>query len=229
MIDPTPSAPPSGDGSSGARWLAAAVAGLVLAASFPPFGWGICAWFALVPLLWALADARPGAAAGRGYLCGLLFMAGVGYFTTSFGGEVFWMRVLPWVLFTAIEALYFIPIALALSAILQRGQTWAVLLGVPAVWAVGEWARGAGSLGFPFGMLGYALHDESGVIQAAALGGVYLVSALAAMVSTGLYLLLFGGFAVRRPVLLSLSAVVIVVLWGLGVVSREQDNAHLAP
>lgn len=224
MIDRRADAPPS----AAVRWLAAGVSGLMLAAAFPPFDYGFVAWAALLPLLWGLSYAEPRAAAGRGWLAGFVFMAGVGYFTTSFGGEALWMRLLPWGLFAAIEALWFIPVGVALAAVLRRGNPWLTLLGAPSVWVVGEWARGAGALGFPFGMLGYALHNQPPIIQAAALGGVHMVSAFAVLAAVAAYLLLFGGRKGRWAAFAAAALPILGFFTGMAALTGDEERSHLA-
>ena len=205
------------------RALGAILAGAMLAACFPPFGWDTLVWFALIPLLWSLSGATPKQAAGRGYLMGLTFMGGVGLFTTSFGGGVLWMAILPWALFTAIEALWFIPIAVALAAVLRRSNL-AILTGVPAVWTLGEWARSSGTYGFPFGGLSTAA-VATPVAQWASIGGCYLVSAIVALAGTALFLLVRGDRGGRRAGIAGLGVVLLATGGGAGLRKLAQAGA----
>ncbi|HEY3411597.1 MAG TPA: apolipoprotein N-acyltransferase [Armatimonadota bacterium] len=200
------------------------MSGLLLAACFPPFGWDTLVWFALIPLLWSLSGATPKQAVGRGYLMGLAFMGGVGLFTTSFGEGVIWMAVLPWALFTAIEALWFIPIAVALAAVLRRSRV-AILAGVPAIWAVAEWARGSGTYGFPFGGLSTPA-VATPVAQWASIGGCYMVSAMVAFAGTALFLLVRGDRAGRRAGIAGL--IVVLLATGIGYGMSEWARAGAA-
>lgn len=193
------------------RIPAALFSGALLALAFPPFGLWWLAWVALVPFIRAVDGASVRRAALCGCLLGLPFMAGVGYFATSFGGDILWMRLLPWALFALIEAVFFIPVALLARALLQRG-TPGLLLGVPAVWVLGEWLRGAGPLGFPFGSLAQAMGGQPAVIQPAWLGGAWLVSFLVALASTGVYAVWRGH---RRAGHGALAVCVVVVLIGI--------------
>lgn len=206
------------------RATAALLSGLLLTACFPPFGLATIVWFAIIPLLWSLSEATPKQAAGRGYLMGLAFMGGVGLFTTSFGNGVLWMAILPWALFTAIEALWFIPIAVALAAVLRRSSV-AILAGVPAVWTLGEWARGSGTYGFPFGGLSTPA-IATPVAQLASIGGCYMVSAVAALASTALFLLVRGDRGARRAGIAGL--IVVLLAAGLGCGMGEWVRAGAA-
>lgn len=213
------------------RLPAAALAGAMLAASFPPLAWGSLAWFALVPLLWSLAGARPRQAAGRGYVAGLVFfMAGVGLFTTSFGNGVLWMTVLPWFVFSAIEAVWFIPLGIGVSIVLKRvspaGRSraaWPVLVGVPALWVMVEWGRGSGTYGFPFGGLAAAT-VAAPTTQWASVGGCYLVSGIVALAGTTIYLVALGGVQSRRTGLVGLAALVPLSAWGFLAAARDRPD-----
>lgn len=194
------------------RMAAALLSGALLALAFPPFGLWWLAWVAIIPFLRALDGASCRRAALCGYLLGVPYMAGVGYFTTAFGGDVFWMRALPWVLFTAIESVFFIPVALLIRALLRRGM-FAALLGIPAVWVLGEWLRGAGPLGFPFGTLAQAMAAQPAIIQPARLGGAWLVSFVVALAGSGAYSISRG---YRRAGYGAVACCLVIVIVGIG-------------
>src|SRR6059036_3233257 len=63
------------------RWLLPVATGATLTLAYPPFKSGQLAWVALVPLLFALENCRPGEAFRRGYIAGLAF----------FGATVWWI------------------------------------------------------------------------------------------------------------------------------------------
>src|SRR5436189_3498206 len=63
------------------RWLLPIATGAILTLAYPPFKSGQLAWVALVPLLFALENCRPGEAFRRGYVAGLVF----------FGATVWWI------------------------------------------------------------------------------------------------------------------------------------------
>jgi apolipoprotein N-acyltransferase len=55
------------------------LSGLLLFFSFPKFGSGILAWVALIPLFYALRDAKPGEGFKTGFLTGLIAHVGILY------------------------------------------------------------------------------------------------------------------------------------------------------
>lgn len=209
-----------------ARVLLAALAGLLVAVSHPQVGWAFMAWFALIPLLLALDGASRKASVGLGYITGLAMMLAGGTFATSFGESV-WLRLIPWIGFAVLEGLFLIPVAFLIHRILERGGGWRLLVGVPAVWTLGESLRAWGPFGYPFTTLAGALAKWQFVIQTAEFGGQWMVTALAALVSVSLYL----WFAKRDTELgiLGLLGVLSAVGWGGSVIVShlESYNHHL--
>ncbi len=195
-----------------ARVLLAALAGLLVAVSHPPVGWAFTAWFGLIPLLLALDGASRKASVGLGYITGLAMMLAGGTFATSFGEGV-WLRFIPWIGFAVLEGLFLIPVALLIHRILERGGGWRLLVGVPAVWTLGEALRAWGPFGYPFTTLASALARWPAAIQTAELGGQWMVTALAALVSVSLYLLFVKKDP--RPCINGLSVVFVALCWGI--------------
>jgi apolipoprotein N-acyltransferase len=167
--------------SAGWRRIAGAViSGLLLAASFPRIGQPWVAWLALVPLLAVIRGVRPRAAAGLGWITGLVF------FVTS----IYWIP-------NTISSFTDIPHALAVLVLLLMaaaaayahalfafGVEWLArggvprMLGAPIVWVFTEWMRTFVVAEFPWNLLGYSQVFFLTLIQAADLGGVYLISAV---------------------------------------------------
>ncbi|HOC31134.1 MAG TPA: apolipoprotein N-acyltransferase [Armatimonadota bacterium] len=195
-----------------ARVLLAALAGLLVAVSHPPVGWAFTAWFGLIPLLLALDGASRKASVGLGYITGLAMMLAGGTFATSFGEGV-WLRLIPWIGFAVFEGLFLIPVALLIHRILERRSGWRLLVGVPAVWTLGEALRAWGPFGYPFTTLAGALAEWQFVIQTAEFGGQWMVTALAALVSVSLYLLFVKKDP--RPCINGLSVVFVALCWGV--------------
>jgi apolipoprotein N-acyltransferase len=176
-----------------ARGLAAATAsGLLLAAAYPRADVNVLAFVALVPVLLALRGCRPGRALRRGFACGVAFHAVLLYWVAGvmvdYGG-------LPWPLAIAVLALLVAYLA-AYTAVfaLVVAASWArlgplALAGAPFVWVALELARARLLTGFPWGLLGYSQYRNLPLLQAAGLGGVYLVSFLVLGVNAAVALL----------------------------------------
>ena len=157
------------------RLAAAVLAGLLLAAAFPPFDVGPLALVALVPLLWAWRDAGPGAAALYGGAAGVAFFGVLVEWSRYFG----LVAVVPFVLFLSS---WWMLAGLVVGWLGRRGLTPAPV--VAAVWVLVEFGRGRVPFGgFPWGDVGYAFHDWAAARAVAGWGGVALVSWMAVAVN----------------------------------------------
>ncbi len=166
------------------------LSGLLLAASFPGLDIGWLAFIALVPLLLALKSATPLQGFGRGFLTGAVFFTLIYSWITIFtgrkigpggyvGGEAL----------ALIMALAFAVFGAASAALLRRESSlpkWALLLAVPSLWVLCEWARQLGSLGMGWGDLGYTQWHHSWLIQVAPLAGIWGIAWLIVLVNTAL-------------------------------------------
>jgi apolipoprotein N-acyltransferase len=175
-------------------WVAAALSAALLELPFPLAGplpaWrSIFAWFALVPLLWALLAPQNvyGTRPLRrgfllGYLCGILW----------YGGNCYWVRdtmahygdmplgapTLLLVAFSLYLGLYFGLFGLALVLVRRAtGSTRLALLAVPFLWVAMELAA-ARITSFPWDQLGYSQVGNGILNQLAPWTGVYGISFL---------------------------------------------------
>ncbi len=175
-------------------WAAAGLSAGLLELPFPLAGplpaWrAIFAWFALVPLLWALlspecSDHPQPLRRGflLGYVCGILW----------FGGNCYWVRdtmqhygnmplgapTLLLVAFSLYLGLYFGLFGLALVLVRSAtGSTRLSLLAAPFLWVSMELAA-ARITSFPWDQLGYSQVDNALLTQLAPWTGVYGISFL---------------------------------------------------
>ena len=181
----------------GGPWLAA-LSGLLLALSYPHADLGPLALLALVPLLLALGRGEGGVGAGfrLGLLCGVVFFAALLYWIpvvmVTYGGLSWALGILafsPLVLYLALYTALFG----SLVAAARRQVGPMALLAAPVLWTGLELIRGRALTGFPWGLLGYTQHRNLGLLQAAAVGGIYAVSFLVMACNAGVALLLPGG------------------------------------
>ncbi|HVW34040.1 MAG TPA: apolipoprotein N-acyltransferase [Acidimicrobiia bacterium] len=209
-----------------ARLAAAALSGLLLAASFPPLDLGPLALIALAPLLWAWRDAGPGSAALSGGVAGVCYFGLLVEWTRYFGA----VAVVPFVLFLS---LWWGLAGAIVGWLGRRGVTAAPV--VAAVWVAVEAGRGRVPFGgFPWGDVGYAFHDLEPARALAAWGGVPLVSWLAVATNGWVLAAVLGvrrarRAAVRRPATAGLrplaGVAAVLVIAGLAVAARP----HLTP
>jgi apolipoprotein N-acyltransferase len=171
-----------------------------MALALPPFDFAQLGWLALVPLLFAIEDCRPGEAFRRGYIAGLVFFSMTVWWTVhvTLPGMVALIAFLA-LYFGAAAALFRIVAASLLAARRDTASRLAatnnlLVAGLcSAGWVTLEWVRGQFLMGgFPWNFLGVTQHRAVPVIQFASLTGVYGVSALVCVVNFALY------FTVRR-------------------------------
>ena len=134
-------------------WPAAAVLGALCSLDFDPVGLPFAMIVGVAGLIWLarrLSGARKRTVAVTGLLFGLGFM----------GPLIWWMNAVSagaYVALVIAEALFFIPIMLALRAA-TRLRAWP--LWGAGVWVAGEWARGRFPFtGFPWGRLAHTSID----------------------------------------------------------------------
>lgn len=177
------------------KWLpppkvtaAAILSGALLACAFPPFSLGPVGFVALIPLLAALYT---GTYSRRTY-----FQSGYAFGVSFFLLNLWWIVKLlpessitfPWLMFPALLVLVlYLALYPGLSFWLVRvvaGQSRIVSLAAgPTVWLLFERLRSSTELGFPWGIIGYALSRQPTLIQAAAYVGVFGVGSLIVLVN----------------------------------------------
>lgn len=189
--------------------LLAVLAAVLLILAFPDFDLWFLAWFALVPLLWAIEREKESTA--RSFILGWLF--GVGFFF----GTCWWLTFAPityaafppllayLLLFcvTAVAAIFPGLFAVILSILLRQFGTWAILAG-PFVWVFTEFLR-YWLTGNNWNALGYSQAFSTILPAFARGGGVLLVGfALAATNAAAALILLKRNW---------LSGVVALAVW----------------
>ena len=196
--------------------LAAIGSGAAMALSLPvvvpwislreldPAGWSrFLAWVALVPLLWALGQARSKrAAAGLGFAAGLAcFYAAiywVSHAMTAFGGLPQAVAFIGLSALVAFMAAHWALAALAAFAV-RRALGWPLWLHLPFLWTATELLRNYLFTGFPWANLGYTQVRSGPVAQLAALGGVYAIAFLVVLVNAAVAEALEARLARRPP------------------------------
>lgn len=174
--------------------LLAVFAAVLLIMAFPPFEWWITAWFALVPILWAIE--REGSVT-RSFTLGWLF------------GNIFFFATCWWLTFAPITYAGFPPplayfllfcvtsvtaifpgLFAAIMAFLLRRYGSIAILAVPFVWTFSEFAR-YWITGNNWNAVGYSqAFGRSSVLELAGIGGFYLSGAGVVFITACLYLVI---------------------------------------
>jgi apolipoprotein N-acyltransferase len=189
-----------------ARILGALASGFLFAAAFPAWDLGWLAWVALVPLLLSIRGVSPAQAFGLGAIAGL-----VGY-----GWLMSWIAIFgapAWALLSVGLASLLGAFAAAAVVLAQHyggrgGHVWLWI--VPLTWLAVEVIRSVGPLGFPWGLLGLTQHRLPMTLAAAAIGGVFGLGAVIALVNAGLAAII-AERRISRPVLAAFALVAAIV------------------
>jgi apolipoprotein N-acyltransferase len=167
-------------------YLVAAAGGLLMWAAFPPLDWGLLAFIAPAPLMWAAR--RVGSAWGAlavGFIHGMVF----------FGLLLYWISVIgvvAWLPLTTVLAALASGYALLIWSFRHwpAGRWWLIAV---AGWGLWEFVRARFPLdGFPWGSLGYGAAANPGFIGATQWIGPGGWGLLAAAVAAGLVLVIEG-------------------------------------
>jgi len=197
----------------------AALSGLLLVLSFPKFGHGAVAFFALVPLLVALDGSTGWAALRLGYVTGAVSALGLLYWTAlvvvQYGGLALPVGIMVMVALCLAFALFPALFGWAQGRLLRTFGPLGVLA-APALWVATEVLRVHTFFEFPWCLLGYSQYRHLPLIQVASLGGVYAVSFLVASASALLAYIALEGRPGRRRVAAAGLLVLVGGAWGGG-------------
>ena len=191
--------------------------------AFPPWNLSLLAWIALVPFLLALGDLRPAAGAAYGLLWGTAAIWGLGYWV-PFALAFYWAQPV-WfgVLFSlaasiVFAGLYYAAFAACACWASARCDGIRRALLVAALWVSCELARAQLLTGDPWLLLGYALMPHPRLIQAADLGGVFLLSFVVVFVNAclveALRMRAAGAVAMGRRLAPAAAALVALLAYG---------------
>jgi len=159
---------------------------LLLALSFPKFNLEFLAWFAFIPLFFAVRNLSKEKSFFLFFICGLIFWT----ITVYWLAHVTLAGALLLILYLA---LYFGIFGFILSS--MRSTPCALrLFSVPAVWVLLEYSRGNLFTGFPWALLGHSQYLNLPIIQIADIFGAWGVSFAVMLVNFTLYVLVSSKF-----------------------------------
>ena len=175
-------------------YLKAILSGLLLAFAFPKFNLEFLAWFALVPLFFAIYPGNARKALKLGFVTGLVFyFITLSWVTNTLVNYGNIPTVVSWLILSLLVA--YLSVYVALFAFLikrfSKGHPLPIFLLAPVTWTALEYLRSTHSIyGFSWQGLGYSQFQTLPVIQMASITGVYGISALIVLVNAGLFILL---------------------------------------
>ncbi|MEQ8821595.1 MAG: apolipoprotein N-acyltransferase [Sumerlaeia bacterium] len=172
-----------------AAFLWALLSVVLLRLCWAPVEWGVLALVALVPFLWGLRGMSPRAAFWYGWVFGgihfytiLTWLNSVARFGILAPGG-FPLIYVGVVLMAFIMGLYVAVSSAGMVWFGRRLNPWGALGMSALLWAGLEWLRSAGSLGFPWGLLGYSVYTVEPLAALASLGGVPLISSFLLLIN----------------------------------------------
>ena len=175
--------------------------------SYPPFHLGPLIFVALVPLLYAIEELEPASAFKWGYLWGLIYYLGLVYYiawTTIPGmiATVMIMSLLPASAFWSYIRLF------------DKYKGLAVIF-IPAYFLTWQWLLTLSEFNYPWTDFGYALAYMLPLIQAADMGGVYLITLFVVAVNLLVYVSISSYFhyTQRGRFYLRLYAVILIAVF----------------
>lgn len=191
------------------------------ALAFPPWDVVPLAFCAIAPFLVALRGLSPGRAALAGHLWGSAAIWGVGYWVadalTFYYQQPWWFGLLFCLIGCQILwGLYYALFGAAAARVLPRLAPHWRPPATAVLWVACELARARLLTGEPWMLLGYALVPSPRLIQAADLGGVYLLSFVAILCNAALAELWLAPAAARRRLAARLLAPPLLLLLALG-------------
>lgn len=156
----------------------ALLSGVMLFLSAPgPFGFGLWAWIALIPLLIACHSSSPRQAAFLGLLCGMVYHTLLLYWVLivlgTYGHLAWWVSI-PALLLLAMYMSLYTTFFAAASCWLMR--TVSIVWIAPILWVALDYVRSILLTGFPWQDLGYSQYKFPLIIQFADLFGHYGVT-----------------------------------------------------
>jgi apolipoprotein N-acyltransferase len=179
-------------------YLAAIISGLLLAFAFPRFNLEFLAWFALVPLLFAIYGGNARRALKLGFVAGLVFyFITLSWVTNTLVNYGNIPTVVSWLILSLLVA--YLSLYVGLFACLvnrfSKSHPVSIFLLAPVTWTALEYLRSTHSIyGFSWQGLGYSQFQSLPVIQMASITGVYGISALIVLVNAGLFVLIHPAF-----------------------------------
>lgn len=172
--------------------ILAVISGLFLFLSFPQYGFGAIAWFALVPLFFAVYRAPSiRRAFTLGFIAGVVGYAGIIYWITyvvvNYGYLPVYMGVIIMLFLNFYLSVY---LALFAAGVYFFQNKNFLCLVAPALWVSLEYLKSYLFTGFPWENLGYSQYLNFYFIQFADVFGIFGLSFIIVCVNAAIFMLL---------------------------------------
>ena len=167
----------------------AILSGVLLILSFPKYGFGFVAWFALIPLLYALDRTTSiRQALLLGFITGVVGYIGIiywiAYVMVNYGYLPIYLGIILMLLLACYLSVY---LAIFAAGIAYFRNKIPLYLIAPVLWICLEYCKSQLFTGFPWENLGYSQYLNLYVIQLADILGVYGLSFLIILVNVSVF------------------------------------------
>jgi len=183
--------------------LLSLLSGVLLILSFPNFDLQFLAWFALVPLLYAIDGKTPLHAFSLGFFCGFISNLGILYWVIV-AVHTYGNIPLIWSAFILLLLVGYLSLFTGAFAFLVRivpsSSGIQTILFLPILWTALEYLRSFFLTGFPWANLGYSQYLNLPFIQMADITGPYGLSFVILLVNATLFWILRQWISKTFPV-----------------------------
>ena len=208
----------------------AVLSGVLIFLSFPKFGSGILAWVALIPLFYALRNAKPAEGFRVGFLAGFIAQAGILYWivyvVVQYGRLPVYAGIAAMLMLAAYLGLYTACFAMGVAYFRQRGGY--LFLAAPLLWTVLEFARSHLLTGFPWENLAYSQHLHGRIIQISDITGIYGITFAIVLINAVLFDMRPGTSRGRRLAGTITAFVVLGAIYGYGHFRTDEIRGALS-
>lgn len=203
------------------------ISGVLLVLIQPPISLYPVAFFALIPLLYAIDQEDCRSAFRSGFICGLISFIGLVYWIViamnRYGGIHIWLSCLILLLLALYLSLYTGFFALAVSYLKKR-LTLPAYLSAPIIWVLLEYVRGFLFTGFPWSFLAHSQDRFLHFIQVVSITGTYFISFIIIAVNCTIYNVIR-----RRPLSPVFVSIIIFLfagslIYGFGELGKKEEG-----
>ena len=222
-------------------WAAVAVATVIFAFVYPPFDVGLLAFLAVAPVALVFLDPRQHCSLATAALAGLAFgelasMAIVGPWMDSAASVYFGRSAAFALVFTVFinatnVAIFYAP-TFVLVRMLRNASALLRVIGTAAIWTAFEYVRATALLGNPWALLGQGLYRTALLREAAAIGGVWMLTFACAMTGAAFGVALQHGIARsqrRRAIAAAVAGPLLLLVCGGGARLLAAGSSALQP
>ncbi|MCL6471472.1 MAG: apolipoprotein N-acyltransferase [Firmicutes bacterium] len=198
------------------NYILATASGLLLAIPFVYPSTGVLAWFALVPLFFAIR----GGGLKDSLILGAVF--GAVFFSTS----LYWIQIfgyIAWISLSLVLSVWMVLFALGARAVMEKFTSTAQLVLIPALWATCELGRSVGPWGFAWGYIGSTV-DNIYILKIASYFGELGVGFLIVLVNILLFYIVAGGMEDEKRRTIAVGLVLLVLLLLVPVIDMLKDD-----